>query len=125
MKELLKITSLLYEAQNKISNKDLLNDDYNENRIDLSRFDVSDSINELKMTRQLGSELTVIGATLFDDLGREVELRDIRNSKVSKQFDTAEVQLALGLIIESTKRESEDMRKQIENVKVNYNYFTI
>lgn len=119
MKELLKITSLLYEAQNKISNKDLLNDDYNENRIDLSRFDVSDSINELKMTRQLGSELTVIGATLFDDLGREVELRDIRNSKVSKQFDTAEVQLALGLIIESTKKETEDMKKQIENVKVN------
>ncbi|KAI4501524.1 hypothetical protein M0802_003401 [Mischocyttarus mexicanus] len=90
VQELLKITNLLYEAQNRGS-EDI---NYNDNR-KIIEFNISDEINELKSTRQLASLLTVNGATLFDLLGREVELRDIRNNKAARQFDTSEVENAL------------------------------
>lgn len=113
VQELLKITTLLYEAQLKSSE----NSTQGETHDDL-KFDISDKINELKTTRQLASELTINGATLFDLLGREAELREIRNSKVSRQFDTSEIEMALKETIDNAKREIEDTRKQINNVKV-------
>lgn len=112
VQELLKITTLLYEAQLKSSE----NSTQGETHDDL-KFDISDKINELKTTRQLASELTINGATLFDLLGREAELREIRNSKVSRQFDTSEIEMALKETIDNAKREIEDTRKQINNVK--------
>ena len=113
MKELLKITTLLYDAQVKSSE-----DSTQHESLRVSNFDISDKINELKSTRQLASELTINGATLFDLLGREAELREIRNSKVSRQYDTSEIEMALKETIDNTRKEIEDTKKQINNVKV-------
>lgn len=81
-------------------------------------FDISNKINELKSTRQLASQLTVTGASLFDLLGREVDLREIRNSKVARQFDISEIETALKSVIENIRKEIEETKKQIESVKV-------
>ncbi|KAK2581112.1 hypothetical protein KPH14_007932 [Odynerus spinipes] len=113
VKELLKITNLLHEAQNHSSESISQND----NNRKIVEFNISDDINELKSTRQLASVLTVNGATLFDLLGREVELRDIRNNKASRQFDTSEIENALKDVIESMRKEIEDTKKQVDNVK--------
>ncbi|XP_043482494.1 clusterin-associated protein 1 [Leptopilina heterotoma] len=112
VQELLKVTQLLYEAQLKSSETSTRTETFHD-----LKFDISDKINELKTTRQLASELTTNGATLFDLLGREAELREIRNSKVSRQFDTSEIEMALKETIDNTKKEIEDTRKQINNVK--------
>jgi len=113
VKEMLKITTLLYDAQNSI--------DIEQGRPGsdhMINFDISDKINELKTTRQLASQLTINGATLFDLLGREVELREIRNTKVARQFDTSEIEVALKDVVVSTRKEIDETRKQIDNVKV-------
>ncbi|XP_076763793.1 clusterin associated protein 1 [Xylocopa sonorina] len=113
VKELLKIATLLYDAQNNSNNNNIMSDD-NFNTVN---FDISDKLNELKSTRQLASQLTVTGASLFDLLGREVDLREIRNSKVARQFDTSEIEIALKSVIENTRKEIDDTKKQIESVK--------
>jgi len=114
VKEMLKIATLLYDAQNS-SNIEKNQSSSNQSA---ANFDMSDKINELKTTRQLASQLTINGATLFDLLGREVELREIRNSKIARQFDTSEIEVALKDVIENTRKEISETKKQIDNVKV-------
>ncbi|XP_032676888.1 clusterin-associated protein 1 [Odontomachus brunneus] len=114
VKEMLKMTVLLYEAQSSSSGVEQSRPSSNQSAVN---FDISDKINELKTTRQLASQLTINGATLFDLLGREVELREIRNTKVARQFDTSEIEVALKEVIDSTRKEIDDTRKQIDNVK--------
>ena len=116
VQELVKITTLLYEAQVKTS----VNSIERENLRD-TKFDISDKINELKTTRQLASELTTVGATLFDFLGREAQLREIRISKVSRQYGISEIEMAMKEMIENMKKEVKDTRMQINNVKVRKN----
>ncbi|CAK9833298.1 Clusterin-associated protein 1 [Anthophora retusa] len=113
VKELLKIATLLYDAQNNSSSNNIMSDD----NFNVTNFDISDKINELKTTRQLASQLTVTGASLFDLLGREVDLREIRNSKIARQFDTSEIEIALKSVTENIRKEIDDTKKQIENVK--------
>jgi len=114
VKEILKITTMLYDAQNSSSIKENRSGN-NQNTVN---FDISDKISELKTTRQLASQLTINGATLFDLLGREMELREIRNTKIARQFDTSEIEAALKDVIENTSKEIEETKKQIDNVKV-------
>ncbi|XP_018049084.1 PREDICTED: clusterin-associated protein 1 [Atta colombica] len=113
VKEMLKIATLLYDAQNS-SNTEQNQSGSNQNAVN---FDISDKINELKTTRQLASQLTINGAALFDLLGREVELREIRNTKIARQFDTSEIEVALKDVIENTRKEISETKKQIDNVK--------
>ncbi|KAG5320759.1 CLUA1 protein, partial [Acromyrmex heyeri] len=110
---MLKIATLLYDAQNS-SNTEQNQSSSNQNAVN---FDISDKINELKTTRQLASQLTINGAALFDLLGREVELREIRNTKIARQFDTSEIEVALKDVIENTRKEISETKKQIDNVK--------
>lgn len=114
VKELLKVATLLYDAQNNSINNSITSDD----NFSTVSFDISNKVNELKSTRQLASQLTVTGASLFDLLGREVDLREIRNSKVARQFDITEIEMALKSVIENVHKEIVDTRKQIENIKV-------
>ncbi|XP_078052995.1 clusterin associated protein 1 [Augochlora pura] len=113
VKELLKVTTLLYDAQSNSIDGNMTEED----NFDVSNFDISDKINELKSTRELARQLTVTGASLFDLLGREVDLREIRNSKVARQFDTVEIETALRNVIDSMHKEIDDTKKQIDSVK--------
>ncbi|XP_050581189.1 clusterin-associated protein 1 isoform X1 [Bombus affinis] len=113
VKELLKVATLLYDAQNNSINNSIMSDD----NFSTVSFDISNKVNELKSTRQLASQLTVTGASLFDLLGREVDLREIRNSKVARQFDITEIEMALKSVIENVHKEIDDTKRQIENVK--------
>jgi clusterin-associated protein 1 len=113
VKELLKMISLLYEAQLQ-STQDLLE---SENQPTVN-FDISDKLNDLKTTKELSSQLTTIGATLYDLLGREIEIHEIRTSKVTTQYDPSEIEIAVKEVISHTKKEIEETKTQIENVKV-------
>ncbi|XP_050455339.1 clusterin-associated protein 1 [Cataglyphis hispanica] len=113
VKEMLKITTMLYDAQNSCS----IDENRSDNNQSTVNFDISDKINELKTTRQLASQLTINGATLFDLLGREMELREIRNTKIAREFDTSEIEAALKDVIANTHKEIDETKKQIDNVK--------
>ncbi|KAL6433679.1 hypothetical protein ACFW04_005747 [Cataglyphis niger] len=113
VKEMLKITTMLYDAQNSCS----IDENRSDNNQNTVNFDISDKINELKTTRQLASQLTINGATLFDLLGREMELRELRNTKIAREFDTSEIEAALKDVIANTHKEIDETKKQIDNVK--------
>jgi clusterin-associated protein 1 len=61
----------------------------------LPTFDISSRLSELKVTRQLGSKITLKGASLYDLLGKEVDLREKRNNVLSRQLEITEVEQAL------------------------------
>lgn len=122
VKEMLKITTMLYDAQNSWSMEDNRSSNNNQGAVN---FDISDKINELKTTRQLASQLTINGATLFDLLGREMELREIRDTKIARQFDISEIEAALKDVIENTRKEIDETKKQIDNVKVKKFYLIL
>jgi clusterin-associated protein 1 len=49
-------------------------------------------LSELKHTRQLGSQITLKGAALYDLLGKEVDLREKRNHVLARQLEINEVE---------------------------------
>ncbi|KAJ3642830.1 hypothetical protein Zmor_025582 [Zophobas morio] len=115
VKELLKITTLLYEALNlNLDDKD--NEQFDEDMFNLKDYDLTDKINELKLSRQLASEITTTGATLFDLLGKEVDLRGARHRSVSRQYELPDVESGLKSAIEAIKQEIEESKQMIDNV---------
>merc|ERR1719376_1167309 len=75
VKEMMKITSVLYNAT-----KTNVASTLEAGTVDSSNvsFDISSRINELKEARRLASDITVKGAQLYDLLGKEVDLREQR-----------------------------------------------
>ena len=68
-------------------------------------FDIGSKLAELKQTRQLGSQITLKGATLYDLLGKEVELRERRTNVLSRQLEIVEVENALTSSLKTVQEE--------------------
>lgn len=52
-------------------------------------------IADLKVARQLGSEITAKGAALFDLLGHEEDLRESRAAAIARPLEVTETERAL------------------------------
>ncbi|XP_060521836.1 clusterin-associated protein 1 homolog isoform X3 [Cylas formicarius] len=113
VKELLKITTLLYNALS--TDLDAEDDDENNDSFSFRDFDISDKVSELKLSRQLASEITTTGATLFDLLGKEVNLRSERQKSIGRQFEISEVEEGIKKAIESVSAEISETEQLIEN----------
>ncbi|XP_030762983.1 clusterin-associated protein 1 homolog isoform X2 [Sitophilus oryzae] len=115
VKELLKITTILYDALaiNLEENED---DKFNEDNFSFRDFDISDKVNDLKLSRQLASEITTSGATLFDLLGKEVDLRSARLKSIGRQFELSEVEAGVKKAIEAINEEIAETKRLIDNV---------
>ncbi|GJQ72252.1 hypothetical protein Trydic_g3343 [Trypoxylus dichotomus] len=113
VKELLKVANLLYDAL-KVNETEQRQDD--DDDVNLKEFDVSDKLHDLKQSRQLASEITSSGATLFDLLGKEVDLRSTRNISAAKQYEVSDVEEGIKKAIESIKQEIADTKQLIDNV---------
>lgn len=100
VKELLKMTSVLYNAL-KLSNENNM-DEMNGGvgsgggglmSANLSMaFDISSQIGELRRARELASEITSKGASIYDLLVHEVDLRDLRNFTINRNLELSEVE---------------------------------
>lgn len=114
VKELLKITSLLYEAMKTKTENDLesIDDDSHLNH----SFDISSKSNDLKMTRHLATEITTKGAVLYDLLLKEMDLRDKRSVVLSKQLDLTEIEQGIRNATKSLEDEIEKTNTMIENI---------
>lgn len=114
VKELLKVTSVLYNAMKT----NVMNQAENGDEDDSApvSFDISSRINELKEARRLASEITVKGASLYDLLGKEVDLREQRTVVIAKQLEINEVEQSLAASIKAVEQEIKKTLHMLDNV---------
>ena len=98
VKELLKMTSVLYSALKMSSENGENHEEMNGGgggimSANLSMaFDISSQIGELRRARELASEITSKGASIYDLLVHEVDLRDLRNFTINRNLELSEVE---------------------------------
>eukprot|EP00045_Choanoeca_perplexa_P009790 m.95755 g.95755 ORF g.95755 m.95755 type:complete len:405 (+) comp15028_c0_seq3:86-1300(+) len=91
VRELLKVTSLLYHADKKSKAKD----DTGAPPVSLSDFDINTKLGDLKQTRMLANEITSRGAQLYELLGSEPELRAARQKVLGQGMDIDQIETAV------------------------------
>ncbi|KFP91700.1 Clusterin-associated protein 1, partial [Apaloderma vittatum] len=113
VKELLKVTSVLYEAMNT---KGVECVDVSEEDSSKFKFDLGSKIADLKVARQLASEITSEGARLYDLLGKEVELREARTESIARPLEINEAEKAMKTAIDCVLEEVQKTEDMLNNV---------
>ncbi|XP_062848752.1 clusterin-associated protein 1 homolog [Trichomycterus rosablanca] len=114
VKEMLKITSVLYNA---MKTKETTAEDHNLGETSSKfKFDLGLKIADLKAARQLGSEITAMGASLFDLLGLEEELRESRKAAIARPLEIAETEKALQIAIKEVMENVQKTKEMLSNV---------
>jgi len=113
VKEMLKVTAMLYSATRTNVGATLEGGGGEASQVS---FDVSSRIHELKEARRLASEITVKGAQLYDLLGKEVDLREQRTVVVARALEINEVEHGLQGSIEAVQQEIQRTVQMLENV---------
>lgn len=114
VKELLKVTSVLYNAmKTNVGNQSDTNDDTD---VSALSFDISSRIGDLKEARRLASEITTKGSTLYDLLGREVDLREQRSMVIAKSLEINEVEKGMTDSIKAVEHEIKKTMMMLDNV---------
>lgn len=112
VKELLKVTSVLYSAMKA----NAANETPEESTVSSLRFDISSRISDLKASRQLASEITSRGAALYDLLGREVELRELRTSAIAKPLELNELENGIKKSVISVQSDIKKTNQMLDNI---------
>uniref|UniRef100_A0A1A7XT11 Clusterin associated protein 1 n=1 Tax=Iconisemion striatum TaxID=60296 RepID=A0A1A7XT11_9TELE len=113
VKEMLKITSMLYNA---MKTKEMAQEDVMEEENNKFKFDLSSRISDLKAVRQLASEVTSKGASLYDLLGKEVDLRAMRTAAIARPLEISETEKALRAVIKNVLESVEKTKEMLNNV---------
>ncbi|XP_067859719.1 clusterin-associated protein 1 homolog isoform X2 [Heptranchias perlo] len=113
VKELLKITTVLYNAM-KTKRMDRSEDA--EEDSSKFKFDLGSKIADLKTARQLASEITSKGATVFDLLGKEVDLREMRTAAIARPLEINETEKALRAGIKEIMEQVQKTKDMLNNV---------
>ncbi|KAM9383860.1 clusterin-associated protein 1 homolog isoform 2-T2 [Pholidichthys leucotaenia] len=113
VKEMMKITSVLYSA---MKTKELAVGDRAEEDNSKFKFDLGSRISDLKAARQLASEVTSKGATLYDLLGKEVDLREMRTAAIARPLEINETEKALRAAIKDVLENVEKNKDLLNNV---------
>ncbi|XP_057178840.1 clusterin-associated protein 1 homolog isoform X2 [Triplophysa rosa] len=110
VKEILKITSILYNAMKTKENAV----DHSQEENSKFKFDLGSKIADLKVARLLGSEITAKGATLYDLLGHEEDLRENRTAAIARPLEIMETERAMRAAVKDVM-ESIQMTKDLLN----------
>ncbi|XP_037363612.1 clusterin-associated protein 1 isoform X2 [Talpa occidentalis] len=113
VKELLKITSVLYNA---MKTKGLEGSKIGEEDISKFKFDLGSKIADLKAARQLASEITSKGASLYDLLGKEVELRELRTEAIARPLEINETEKVMRIAIKDILAQVQKTKDLLSNV---------
>ncbi|KAI4898061.1 hypothetical protein NFI96_018063 [Prochilodus magdalenae] len=114
VKEMLKITSVLYNAMKTKENS--AGDPNLDDNSSKFKFDLGSKIADLKAARQLGSEITAKGASLYDLLGHEEDLREGRTAAIARPLEIVETERALRAAIKDVKENAQKTKEQLNNV---------
>ncbi|XP_063790862.1 clusterin-associated protein 1 isoform X2 [Pseudophryne corroboree] len=112
VKELLKVTNVLYNA---MKTKGLESIQIGDEDIATFKFDLGTKITDLKMARQLASEITSKGASLYDILGKEADLRELRTAAIARPLEINETEKVLRLSIKEVLEQCQKMRDFLTN----------
>ncbi|XP_044160962.1 clusterin-associated protein 1 [Bufo gargarizans] len=112
VKELLKVTTVLYNA---MKTKGIDNIQIGEEDTTTFKFDLGTKITDLKMARQLASEITSKGALLYDILGNEADLRDLRAAAIARPLEINETEKVLRMSIREVLEQCQKMRDFLTN----------
>ncbi|KAK6476229.1 clusterin-associated protein 1-like protein [Huso huso] len=113
VKEMLKITALLYNA---MKTKGMDSGDKAEEETNKFKFDLGSKIADLKSARQLASEITCKGATLYDLLGKEVDLREMRTAAIARPLEINETEKALRAAVKEALEHVQKTKDTLDNV---------
>ncbi|KAM9796486.1 clusterin-associated protein 1 homolog isoform 1-T2 [Syngnathus typhle] len=113
VKEMIKITSVLYSA---IKTKQMGLEDQVEEDSNKFKFDISSRISDLKEARHLASEVTSKGASLYDLLGKEVELREKRTAAIARPLEIDVTEKALRVAIREALETVEKTKEMLNNI---------
>ncbi|XP_061121416.1 clusterin-associated protein 1 homolog [Syngnathus typhle] len=108
VKEMLKITSVLYNA---MKTKQMAQEDRVEEENTKFKFELGTRISDLKVARQLASEATSKGASLYDLLGKEVDLRNLRTAAIARPLEISKIETAL-------RQANKEVLENVEKTKV-------
>ncbi|NWU83908.1 CLUA1 protein, partial [Onychorhynchus coronatus] len=113
VKELLKVTSVLYGAMSTkgVERADLREEDYGKFKLDLGS-----KVADLKAARQLASEITSKGAVLYDLLGKEMELREARTESIARPLEINEAEKVMKIAIDSVLEQVQKTKDMLNNV---------
>ncbi|XP_072245396.1 clusterin-associated protein 1 homolog [Leuresthes tenuis] len=113
VKEMLKITSVLYSAMKtkQMALEDTVEEDNNK-----FKFDLGSRISDLKAARLLASEVTSKGASLYDLLGKEVDLREMRTAAIARPLEINETEKALRAAVKDALESVEKTKEMLSNV---------
>ncbi|XP_061556813.1 clusterin-associated protein 1 homolog [Phycodurus eques] len=112
VKEMLKITTVLYNAMK--TKQMTLGDRVEEDT--KFKFELGTRISDLKAARQLASEATSKGASLYDLLGKEVDLRKLRTAAIARPLEINETEKALRHAIKEVLESVEKTKIMMRNV---------
>ncbi|XP_008844351.1 clusterin-associated protein 1 isoform X2 [Nannospalax galili] len=112
VKELLKITSILYNA---MKTKGMEGSNVEED-ISKFKFDLGSKIADLKAARQLASEITAKGASLYDLLGKEIELRELRTEAIARPLEINETEKVMRIAIKEILAQVQKTKDLLNNV---------
>ena len=115
VKELLKMTSVLYNAL-KLNLDENSEDSSMNNNLSLT-FDISSQIGDLRRARELASEITSKGASIYDLLGREVDLRDLRTYTINRNLELTDVEKGIKDAVKACQREGEKIANMLDNIQ--------
>eukprot|EP00033_Pygsuia_biforma_P003417 GCRY01003744.1.p1 GENE.GCRY01003744.1~~GCRY01003744.1.p1 ORF type:complete len:392 (-),score=82.04 GCRY01003744.1:307-1482(-) len=107
VKELLKITNMLYSAKT-------LSTEATENSN--TDFNFQNKIHSLKASRNLSSEITNKGVELFDSLANEHELNATRRAVIARPLDMEAIEKELKSTVQKLKEETQKMLKNLDNI---------
>ncbi|MGH0173666.1 UNVERIFIED_CONTAM: hypothetical protein FKN15_075352 [Acipenser sinensis] len=113
VKEMLKITALLYNA---MKTKGMDSGDKAEEETNKFKFDLGSKIADLKSARQLASEITSKGATLYDLLGKEVDLREMRTAAIARPLEINDTEKALRAAVKEALEHVQKTKDTLDNV---------
>ncbi|XP_063077149.1 clusterin-associated protein 1 homolog [Engraulis encrasicolus] len=113
VRELLKMTSLLYGAMK--TNQSAAGDQQRDDSTKF-KFDLGAKIADRKAARQLGSEITAKGASLYDLLGREEDLRESRQMAIARPLEINDTEKALRAAIKDVVENVQRTKEQLNNV---------
>ncbi|XP_077841652.1 clusterin-associated protein 1 isoform X9 [Macaca mulatta] len=113
VKELLKITSVLYNA---MKTKGMEGSEIVEEDVNKFKFDLGSKIADLKAARQLASEITSKGASLYDLLGMEVELREMRTEAIARPLEINETEKVMRIAIKEILTQVQKTKDLLNNV---------
>nr|XP_018913765.1 PREDICTED: clusterin-associated protein 1 homolog [Bemisia tabaci] len=110
VKELLKITSLIYKALKNSSTKNT------DSVKSSSRVPLTGNFQDLKTVRELSSRIAIDGASLYELLGQELELREARYTKVNMPLDISSIESGLKQSIKNLNNTVTQTKQMIENI---------